>query len=338
MIKPQPIETQKVKTRDITFDMMKGLGIVFVLLGHVWPPIPYLHHFIFSFHMPLFFIVAGYFSRSYSPEVPLSKTIRHYANRLIPPFLFTAVSIFLWIFLKGYIKGDRSPAIVRFIAVFWADVTPLKTSWGSVNIGVIWFLLALFWAKSFLLILTRWKKWVLPISFVLSIGALLLHQVFPYSVWCISLGFLCLPFVAIVWWCRRNKIPSWLKILVVMVWIVSLGLSKMDIYSYEFGFYPTDVLAAFGGTYVIYLVCKMLNSDKVAQVIYPQKALAYLGAISLAIMCFHDFEIASHFGNHLRAFLGIDFPVWGWYVWRYAITIVAAMIIVKIPGLKKIFT
>ena len=48
--------------RDTTFDIMKGIGILLVLLGHVyeWKAIG---HFVYSFHMPLFFIVAGYFSK-----------------------------------------------------------------------------------------------------------------------------------------------------------------------------------------------------------------------------------------------------------------------------------
>ena len=48
-------------------DIAKGIGIVLVLLGHAprdsmrmqYPLIDFLYYFIYSFHMPLFFFLAG---------------------------------------------------------------------------------------------------------------------------------------------------------------------------------------------------------------------------------------------------------------------------------------
>ena len=52
------------KTRDIAFDIAKGIGIILVVVGHYIPagaPKWYVDFidFIYYFHMPLFFIVAG---------------------------------------------------------------------------------------------------------------------------------------------------------------------------------------------------------------------------------------------------------------------------------------
>lgn len=54
------------KTRDIAFDIAKGIGIILVVVGHYIPagaPKWYVDFidFIYYFHMPLFFIIAGYF-------------------------------------------------------------------------------------------------------------------------------------------------------------------------------------------------------------------------------------------------------------------------------------
>ena len=48
--------------RNEIIDIMKGIGIIAVIIGHMWnvPEVPY-RNFIFSFHMPLFFLIAGYF-------------------------------------------------------------------------------------------------------------------------------------------------------------------------------------------------------------------------------------------------------------------------------------
>ena len=40
-------------------DVLKGLAIVLVVLGHISYKCPHLKEFIYSFHMPLFFTLAG---------------------------------------------------------------------------------------------------------------------------------------------------------------------------------------------------------------------------------------------------------------------------------------
>ncbi len=330
------------KPRDLTFDMMKGIGILLVLIGHVWSIyIPHIYHVIYSFHMPMFFMVAGYFSKSYSQGENL-KIICGYVRRLVPPFVFTISLGVLFHITWALLKPNYgwSHAICNALSLFWADICRLPTAYGAVGIGVVWFLLALLWAKIVLLLLSRWEKWVLPISFALSIGALLLHKVFPYSVWCLSVGLISLPFVSIGWWVRRHKLPLWFKVVLIICWILALMFSKMDIYEYCFFNYPLDVLGACGGTYVLYWICKHINAEQIRNswlVGWLPQLLAYLGTMSLAIMCMHNFEMDAHLGNRLRAMVGIELPVWGLYVWRYVITIILAIVMVQVPKLKKIF-
>lgn len=55
--------------RDATFDVMKGVAILLVIVGHLHQSADVgdlfvykaIKRCIFSFHMPLFFILAGYF-------------------------------------------------------------------------------------------------------------------------------------------------------------------------------------------------------------------------------------------------------------------------------------
>ena len=48
-----------MKERDVTFDIMKGIGVILVLVCHIWGwNHPFLSQVILSFHMPLFFLVA----------------------------------------------------------------------------------------------------------------------------------------------------------------------------------------------------------------------------------------------------------------------------------------
>ncbi|MFD5030813.1 acyltransferase family protein [Streptomyces sp. NPDC058405] len=60
------------KKRDAFFDNAKYLAIVLVAMGHAWEPlrdssraVSALYIFIYTFHMPAFIIISGYFSRSF---------------------------------------------------------------------------------------------------------------------------------------------------------------------------------------------------------------------------------------------------------------------------------
>ncbi len=72
-------------------DTLKGIGIMCVVAGHLWPrSSPYVH----LFHMPLFFLVSGWVSREWK-FLPL---VRSRAFRLLVPYcsylvLFTVIQV-----------------------------------------------------------------------------------------------------------------------------------------------------------------------------------------------------------------------------------------------------
>ena len=55
------------KERDITWDIVRGIGILLVLVGHSGCPI-ILKNFIYLFHMGLFLFVSGLFITPPSPS------------------------------------------------------------------------------------------------------------------------------------------------------------------------------------------------------------------------------------------------------------------------------
>lgn len=46
-------QTKRIEALDVA----KGIGIILVIIGHLSSS--YLHDWIYSFHMPLFFIISG---------------------------------------------------------------------------------------------------------------------------------------------------------------------------------------------------------------------------------------------------------------------------------------
>lgn len=83
--------------RDIVFDIMKGIGILSVLVGH-WPGInEAVKTFVYSFHIPLFFLISGYFTQTAFSLQGMKKS----ARRLVIPFLFTQLLIIGWYVFWG---------------------------------------------------------------------------------------------------------------------------------------------------------------------------------------------------------------------------------------------
>jgi len=318
--------------RDATFDIMKGIGILLVLLGHVyeWKAIG---HFVYSFHMPLFFIVAGYFSKSWEQVADRRAAVRGYAHRLLPPFLLVAAMNILWMLFLSVTRHDWSPAIFMTLSYLYSDTTDWATPWGNLHLGITWFLLTLFWAKVLFLYLSRWPRWRLAGSIVLALVALAIHHFVPHTPWCLLLSLTALPLVTLGYEWRHITLPVWAICLLVAAWVAALFFSQLDMFGYDWGIYPLTLVGACGGTWLLYALCRLCAKHLPA----VGKVLAWLGMASLAIMCMHDFETTTHMGNHLRVLLGLEFSMEVMYLWRYAITFALAVACLYLPGVKRLF-
>lgn len=67
-------------------DNAKLIGIFFVILGHNEVANKGIENWILTFHMPLFFLLSGYFVKG-DPE-PFRSWLAKYAKRLLVPYLF----------------------------------------------------------------------------------------------------------------------------------------------------------------------------------------------------------------------------------------------------------
>lgn len=117
-----------VKKRDPYFDNVKYLAIVLVAVAHAWEPVMdgsratrALYMIVYTFHMPAFILISGYFSRSF--DMTPSKVKRLITSVAVPYVLFeTAYSLF-----KRY-ADDAPDMAISLIDPFF----------------LTWFLIALF--------------------------------------------------------------------------------------------------------------------------------------------------------------------------------------------------
>lgn len=87
-------EEEKKKAKNTVISICKGIAIILMVIGHANAP-KFIHDFIYVFHMPLFFITAGYFfSRKYldNPKVFL---IKRFKGLYLPFLKWSVIFLFL---------------------------------------------------------------------------------------------------------------------------------------------------------------------------------------------------------------------------------------------------
>lgn len=72
--------------RDPIYDRARGIGMILVIYGHMFTGAPF--SFIFSFHMPLFFVISGMLISKTRIESSYSEWAKHIVKRYLPPLVF----------------------------------------------------------------------------------------------------------------------------------------------------------------------------------------------------------------------------------------------------------
>lgn len=264
------------KKRISTFDIMKFFGIIAVIVGHMTE---HFRDFIFSFHMPLFFIVAGYFYH----ERKITESFRLDVKHLVYPYLLTAVAIFLTYALCATVK-DNIDLKYWFVALCYGSGSVQHTSHYLADmpaIGAIWFLLALFWCKNvFNIIMHLTRHWFI-LGLMVSIAAICVDHFVVNLPLTILPGMGAVMFYATGCYIKQKsgfgKINPFLATVFILVWILSFlkfGLIGMVICSYPN--FIINVIGAIGGTYVLFLISDVLSTCR-----YPlHKAVIWGGKIA----------------------------------------------------------
>lgn len=123
-------------------DIAKGIAIILVIVGHTVPNPSPLRHAIFSFHMPVFFILAGY---TFRPK-PWRELLSGSVSRLLVPYLVLTLAWQVPTFLMSgaSLTGDvLVSGLETLVFASGVDVPGL----GVAAVGMAWFLAALFTSR-----------------------------------------------------------------------------------------------------------------------------------------------------------------------------------------------
>lgn len=270
------------KQRLDEFDLMKGFGILLVMLGHA-PVSAISHVLIYNVHLPLFFFVSGVFYR----QRTLKDQIVHDFEQLIIPYFFFVVVWILVSFVGQIIHSGFSLEV--FMNQLVVGINPLDEKAYYLT-RAIWFLPCLFIVRLMAFFIFKAKHVGIGIllALVLYIGAYFLNVMkinipfFIDSAMCATL-FYVLGNLFYKTKQLTQKRPWWVMVCLAITYLVVCLVLRpfVNIKTNEFPYFL--VFTASLGIFFIYQICLFLANKQNYLVRYVRHA----GMISLSLLGLH---------------------------------------------------
>ena len=276
--------------RIVWLDIAKGIAILSMLIGHNFEGL--LGGIIYSFHMPLFFILAGYTFRPIKNKDIPKATLKDVKRLIVPCFMVRGV-ILLWNCLfKGALFSDELRSLClgllwgNFYGDFFGIVLPA--------VGIIWFLIALFWAKLVYRILLNMfeDRYRMPFLLIACFASMFLgvHDIIlPQNA---DMLFTCILFMEIGYTLKKAdffaKINHWALLLIFTVWTYFCGSQYIHISMNARGYpgYGLCLVVALAGCICVFFFSKSIEEKTIA------KPLIFFGKNSMVLLCIQS--IAPH--------------------------------------------
>ena len=328
-------KTPTIKKRNNSVDIIKGICIIFMMIGHVIDSSSFSRHIIYSFHMPVFFIVGGFFLNKINIKNDLKRLILPYiifgsigsiainSNNIFPPLDLTFGGI-EWIEnITCYLWGICS-------SLFWGTCghhhgAPLFND--VPIIAALWFLPAYFVGKNVYLIIKGWvnKKMLGIVCLFMSLAAMIIDNYVAYLPFSINQGISVLIYFYIGNNINIKQLSIWYVVLTLCIWIVGCFLTDLNIaFSYLNKYSILGIIGTIGICWVLYQAAQFINRSKNLAIVYS--LFRYIGLNSLYIFCLHYILmiwVCWRFFNH------------GFYVIYYVTAIVLPVIIYRLYDISK---
>ena len=305
--------------------LTKAIGIILMVLAHAMPPEHLLWRIIYTFHMPLFFIMSGYcFKDKYlddARQFVIRKTKGIYVPFVAYSLVFLALhNVFcrLYIYEPTWLYGWKDFA--------WNTgriVTRMSHNEGL--LGTFWFLKELFWGNIiFYIALNLCKRLHNMAYWALAIGLLALAEIvcafhlrIPYFNITHTSIFAAF-FIAVGYWWKQSEwqLNKWI-LWIGGAFVIAVEVLMMHQVSFTGGTpvsLPIYVVPAIAGTMMVFDLGKGIANSQKLIVEIVKHVLALVGKHTLAIMALHllSFKLVSYMiirVHHLPIKRLVDFPV-----------------------------
>lgn len=274
-------------------DMARGIGILFVVLGHHLAGAETLTEWIYSFHMPLFFIISGWIYAHKRPQTSLRALGAKRAGALLYPYTVFSLLILAWKYALYFLLGSYPDENFSEIWLKFA------TTYGY---HALWFLPTLFFSeiivhcietrtifkhrRMIIYLLFVAGGWIISGFMEAGLPSGFLDYAMRYAGRiCLAVMFCKIGMVIQPYLCaadRRNRflLAVGTAVLSCVLFRVN-GLANMGVF--RIGSFPIYVLLGLCGSLPVILWCQMLGKSRY---------FSFWGRNSLLVMLTHmDFSI-----------------------------------------------
>ncbi|MBR2793722.1 MAG: acyltransferase [Solobacterium sp.] len=274
-------------------DVARGLAMILVIAGHTAAMGSFTRSIIFSFHIPLFFILSGYTFHPAKSKEEFFRGLKKDALHLLVPYVVSAFVITLiQIFYRHNPAGTEFKNLGE--SLLWASGTGDGT---HEPVGILWFLASLFTARQlfsllYLIFEEKGKQSFVPCAAILSlIGFGIGFIDWNWLIFNLDVSMAAVGFLLAGYEYRRheavlNRYRPAIFPFAMIIWMV---LMKMFGYIEMSGrWYPEfslGILEALCGSYMVIWFSQSLSGAKPLK-----KSLCTVGKASLMIMCVHAVE------------------------------------------------
>ncbi len=285
-------EIVKIK-RDTSFDILRGLGIILMVMGHVGFG-DYFNHYIYAFHMPLFFFVSGYFYRKNKYDNYFKYLLHDLKTLIVPYVVFFLICQPLHYIWTGHF--DIKYAILSF---FTSNHNRIDVA------GGYWFLLCLFTAKQIFYFLQKIKfEWVkIAILLVFACVAPLFNNQIQFILpLCLDSALVCLPIMYLGYKLKEGKETKFVKKILSLPWYFALiglvinGLliflnASVNVRANHYGIIPLFWLNVITAIYLWFIVCRAIANSKCKAVDKIIGGFCYIGKNSITFFALNELTI-----------------------------------------------
>jgi acyltransferase len=311
----EPIaETKRIRVIDVA----RFYAMALVFYGHFIERIMLLknpaaaaqYKFIYSFHMMLFFVLAGYVVRESYVEFSFGKYLKHrFMSRLLPFLFFTAIFMVLPVFFSGELFRLQLPSVQGYLTgllntafgipmfcvpswfilmlfgvelVHYGAFRFLKSNNTKILIGAVAFYVVGYWLNLKLNIFNPLKGRVIGWNYLFIHEAITMYSFYLLGVYLRRKQFL------------MNKVS--LKILVPTVVITFLiVMFTYNLNKGPFSFYVYNavvILFSSHGNFIWFPITAVVGSFFIlflAKVTHSQRTIVWMGQNTLILMCLNGF-------------------------------------------------
>lgn len=282
--------------RERYIDIARGISMICIILGHLGNHS--INRVVFTFHVPIFFFITGYFM---DDRLPILDFVKKKARALLIPYTVTCLLIIVLSGIKALILYDSGTAVSSMVQWLYAAIYGAGDSYKEPfyikAIGAIWFLWASFWGSIFLRMSLAMKQAMRIVFLFLLFAVGYASRTicwFPLSIQagaCAALfmyfGYLSKEFSS-AWGALPQEHKSALTIFALLTWLSFIKDFKSFWFVHcDFGRGMVDVFGCMCGCYIVIVLSQCI--ERHMQML--SSILGFLGKNSIVILCAHIIEL-----------------------------------------------